>query len=150
MTWNGKREFRILTGCCLATIAALLVVGAVSSGVSRQLVQTSPLWITVVLGIRSSVWSKWIALACFVFWLLLMTATWLSLLGWVQIVSGSFSPIEIAMTVIVGLASLIGIVNALGMKSGVHPWSAAAIILLIAVLQLVVFPLSFLPAIVQH
>ncbi len=103
-----------------------------------------------MLGIRSSVWSKWIALACFVFWLLLMTATWLSLLGWVQIVSGSFSPIEIAMTVIVGLASLIGIVNALGMKSGVHPWSAAAIILLIAVLQLVVFPLSFLPAIVQH
>ncbi len=37
---------------------------------------------------------------CFVFWLLLMTAIWFFLLGWARIVSGTFSPTEIAMTVI--------------------------------------------------
>jgi|SRR5690349_11449621 len=139
-----NRDFCILTGCCLATITALFVVGAVSSGVVRQLVQTSPLWITVGFGLRRSVWSKWAALPCFVFWLLLMTATWLSLLGWVDLVHGSFQAIEVAMTVIVGLASLIAIVSALRLKSSVRPWPTTGIVLLVAVLQLAVFPLSVL------
>jgi hypothetical protein len=138
------KEFQILTVCCLATIAALLVVGAVSSGVVRHLVQTSPLWIAVLFGLHNSVWSKWAALPCFVIWLLLMTATWLSLLGWVNLVSGSFSLIELTMTLIVGVASLVGIVCALAMRSSVRPWRATITVLVIAVLQLAVFPMSVL------
>jgi hypothetical protein len=97
--------FRILTGCCVVTIAALPVVGAVSHGVIRHIVLTSPISIAVVLGIRNSSSTKWAALPCFVFWLLLMTAIWLYLLGWARIVSGTFSPTEIAMTMIVGFDS---------------------------------------------
>jgi len=144
------KDFRILTGCCLAMIAALLVVGAVSHGVLRHIVQTSPLWITIVLGIRRSASTKWTALPCFVFWLLLMTAIWLYLLGWAQFLSGTFSLTEIAMTLVVGLAAMAGIVKAVGMSSGVRAWSALVTALLVAVFQVAVFRLSFLPQIAHR
>jgi len=79
-----NRSFRILISCSAVIMAALLVVGAVSHGVIRHIVQTSPLWIAIVLGIRGSALTKWAALPCFVFWLVLMTAIWLYLLGWAR------------------------------------------------------------------
>jgi hypothetical protein len=145
-----EKSFRVLIGCSVATIAALLVVGAVSSGVLRHIVQTSPLWIVIVLGARRSGWSKWAALPCFGFWFLLMTAIWLFLLGWARIVSGTFSETEIAMTLIVGLASMMGIVRALGMRSGVQAMSATVTVLVVTILQLAAFRLSLLPAIAHH
>lgn len=148
--WRMENTFRILIGCCIAVIAALLVVGAASSEVIRHIVQTSPLCIVIVLGVRRSVWSKWAALPCFGFWFLLMTAIWLFLLGWARVVTGTFSPTEIAMTVIVGLASLVGIIGALGMRSGVRPSSATATVLVVAALQLAAVRLSLLPAIAHH
>lgn len=141
---------RILTACCVVIIAALLVVGAVSHGVLRHIVQTSPLWIAIVLGLRNSALTKWAALPCFAFWLLLMTAIWLYLLGWAQLISGTFSPTEIAMTIVVGLASLAGIVSAVGTKSGVRPWAATATIVLVAVLQIAAFRLSLLSQIAHR
>ncbi len=147
---NSQPFALLLTGCCVAIIAALLVVGAVSSGVIRHIVQTSPLWIAIVLGVRRSGWSKWAALPCLVFWLLLMTAIWLFLLGWARIVSGTFSPTEVAMTVIVGLSSVVGIVIALWMTSNIRAWSATATVLLLAVLQLAAFRLSLLPGIAHR
>jgi len=113
-------------------------------------VQTSPLWISIVLGIRRSGWIKWAALPCFVFWLILMILIWLFLLGWARIVSGTFSSTEIAMTLIVGLASVVGIVRALSLRAGVGAWSAIATVLLVAVLQVTAFRLSLLPAIAHR
>src|SRR6266851_2465779 len=79
---NSQPFALLLTGCCVAIIAALLVVGAVSSGVIRHIVQTSPLWIAIVLGVRRSGWSKWAALPCLVFWLSsvvgIVTALWMT------------------------------------------------------------------------
>jgi hypothetical protein len=145
-----ERDFRILGVCSVSIIAALLVVGAVSHGVIRHIVQTSPLWIVIVLGIRRSAWSKWAALPCFFFWLLLMVAIWLFLLGWAHIVSGTFSSTEIAMTVIVGLASTVGIGRASGMKSGVRASRATVTVLLVAMLQAVAIRLSLLPSIAHR
>jgi hypothetical protein len=144
------KDFRVLTGCCVAVIAALLVVGAVSHGVIRHIVQTSPLWIGVALGCRRSPLTKWVALPCLVFWLLVMTAIWIFLLGWARIVSGTFSPTEIAMTMVVGMASITGIVRAVGMRSGVRMWSAIATTLLIGASQVATFRLSFLPQIAHR
>jgi len=144
------KDFRVLTGCCVAVIAALLVVGAVSHGVIRHIVQTSPLWIGVALGYRRSPLTKWVALPCLVFWLLVMTAIWIFLLGWARIVSGTFSPTEIAMTMVVGMASITGIVRAAGMRSGVRMWSAIATTLLIGASQVATFRLSFLPQIAHR
>ena len=66
--------------------------------------QTSPLWIAIGLSVRRSGWIQWTALPCFFFWLTRMILIWLFFFAWDRIVSGSFSPTEIAMTVIVGLA----------------------------------------------
>ncbi len=145
-----EKDFGILTVCCVAIIAALLIVGAVSHGVIRHIVQTSPLWIAIVLGVRRSGRSKWAALPCFVFWLLLMTAIWLFLLGWARIVSGTFSGIEIATTLIVGMASITGIIRALTMKTAVRAWSATVTVLLIAMLQVIALRVSLLPAIAHR
>ena len=143
-------RYRILTLCCIAMIAALLVVGAVSHGVLRHIVQTSPLWIAILLGIRRSPWTKWAALPCFVLWLLLMTTIWLFLLGWARIISGTFSPTEIAMTLIVGLASIVGIVAAVCIRSAVRALPATAVVLLVALLQVAALRISFLPKIARR
>jgi hypothetical protein len=141
---------RVVAACCVAMIAALLVVGAVSHGILRHIVQTSPLWIAIALGVRRSGWTKWAALPCFVVWLLLMTAIWLFLLGWARIITGTFSPTEIAMTVIVGLAAIAGIVSAVRMRAGIRAGPAAAVVLLVAVLQLAALRVSFLPQIAHR
>jgi len=145
-----KQNFGLLVISCLATMAALLIVGAVSSGVIRHIVQTSPLWIAIVLGAQRSHWVKWAAFPCFVFWLMLMTAIWFFLLGWARIVSGTFSPTEIVMTVIVGLASLVGMVGAWRVKSSARVWPAVGTVLLVAALQVGTFRLSLLPAIAHR
>ena len=141
---------RFLLACCLLIIAALLVVGSVSHGVSRHLVQTAPLWFAIVLGLRHSQWSKWTALPCFFFWLLVMTFIWLFLLGWARIITGTFSPTEIAMTAIVGLASLAGILNAFYTKTSMAWWKAITVMLAIELLQVAALRISFLPAIAHR
>lgn len=145
-----QRHFRILVACCVLIIAALLVVGAVSHGVLRHIVQTSPLWIAIFLATRHSAFTKWTALPCFLFWLLVMIAIWLFLLGWARIVSGTFSPTEIAMTLIVGSAAAIGIAIAGRLRTAVRAWSAILTFLLVAALQLLAFRLSLLPAIAHR
>jgi uncharacterized membrane protein len=143
-------NYKVLAGCCVVLIAALLVVGAVSHGVIRHIVQTSPLWIAIVLAARHSGWSKWAALPCFVIWLLLMTNIWMFLLGLPHFLSGTFSPTEIAMTILVGLAALVGIVQGVRMKTAVAPLLATATILLVGVLQAAAIRISLLPQIARR
>ncbi len=145
-----KGPYRILALCCFATIVALFVVGTVSHGVIRHIVQTCPIWIPILLAIHESDLCKWAAMPCFIFWLLVMAAIGLFLLGWARIVTGTFSPLEIAMVIIVGLASLLGMVKALRMRTKVPSWAAATIMIGIAMLQLAAFRVSLLPSIAHR
>jgi hypothetical protein len=52
--------------------------------------------------------------------------------------------------VIVGLASIVGIVRAMGMRGGVRAAWATATVLLVAVLQMAAVRLSLLPAIARR
>jgi len=140
----------VLIWCCVVIFAALQVVGFVSHGTIRHIVQTAPLWIPVVLAVQQSGMAKWAALPCFVFWLVLMTAIWMFLLGWARLVSGTFSPTEIAMSIIVGVASLVGIVRALRMQTGVRAWQAMGTLLMLALLQVGAFRLSLIPQIAHR
>ena len=140
----------LLVVCSLAIIAALLVVGAVSHGVVRHVVQTAPLWIAIVLGTRRSELAKWTAVPCFVFWLLLMMAIWMFLLGWARMVTGTYTVTEIAMTILVGVASTLGIVVALRMRTATRPVVGAVMLLGVTLLQLVAFRASLLPAIAHR
>ena len=67
-----------------------------------------------------------------------------------NLLSGQFSSIEIAMTVIVGAASLGGLGSFARAKSFLSPLSAAGIFVVMAVLQVACFRLSFLPAIAHR
>jgi hypothetical protein len=132
---SRARGLRILAGRCVVMMAALFIVGAVSHGVLRHLVQTSPLWIAITLGLRQSSLTKWAALPRFVFWLLWLAAIWLYLRVWARIAAGTFTPTEIAMTVGVGVASTVGIARAIAIKSEVQASAAVATTFVVAALR---------------
>jgi hypothetical protein len=137
--------------CCVAIIGALVLgVGLKTGLVIRHIVQTLPLWVGVVAGIRRSRATGWIALPMFLFWSLLMTLIWLFLLGIAHIVSGTFSPIEVAMTIVVGLASIVGIVLFAHLKSELSAAAAGGLFILFAVAQFGSFWLSLLPSIAHR
>ena len=134
---------RTLGICALILIVSLYVVGFVSHGIIRHTVQTAPLWPAVWLGFRRSPWTKWTVLSQLVLWLLLMINIWLLLLGLPHLLSGTFKPIEIAMTVTVGAAAVVGIATALRVRTAV-PWiSAAGTLLLMVGVQLFALWVSF-------
>ena len=58
---------------------------------------------------RRPAWGVSAAAPLFAFWLFIMGAIWLFLLGVARIVSGTFAPTEIALTIIIGVASLLGL-----------------------------------------
>src|SRR6266436_1310820 len=77
---SGKKPVAMAI-CSLAIIIALVVgVGLASNLVLRDVVQTLPLWIAVVLGFRRSRATGWVALPLFLFCLTLMVIIWLYLL----------------------------------------------------------------------
>lgn len=138
---------RTLAYCALATLLALYLVGAVSNGVLRHIVQTVPLWLPIWLGWRKRESAKWAAIPCFAIWLLLMALIWLFLLGWVKVMSGHFTPIEIGLTLVIGAATTVGLISALRWRTGIGWTQGIATALLSAVLQLAALRLSFLPSI---
>jgi len=137
--------------CSLAIILALVLgVGLASNLVVRHLVQTLPLWTGVVLGFRRSQAAGWAALPLFLFWLVLMAVIWSYLLGIAHLVSGHFSPVEIAMTIIVGAASIVGIGSFARSRSSLSPLRVAFLFVGLATIQWLCFRISFLPAIAHR
>jgi hypothetical protein len=130
---------------CAATLAALYVVGAVSHGSLRHVVQTLPLWFPIVLGFRQRELAKWVALPSLVFWLAIMLFIWLYLLGWARIVTGHYSPVEIAMTLVVGTACVCGIGLGLRWRTSVSLLVAWGTVVLFGAFQLLAFRISLIP-----
>jgi hypothetical protein len=135
---------------CLAILIALYVVGAVSHGSLRHEVQTLPLWFPIVMGFRGRELAKWAALPCLVFWFAIAVLIWLFLLGWAHVVNGHFSPVEIAMTMVIGAACLTGGAASLGWKTRVRAWTAISTAILFAALQLLAFRISLIPFIAHQ
>jgi hypothetical protein len=136
--------------CSLVTLVALYVVGAVSNGSLRHEVQTLPLWFPIVFGFGQRDLAKWLALPCFIIWLVLMTLIWLFLFGWARVLTGHFSPTEIAMTVVVGVACCVGIGAAIRWRTAVSWGKALAAAALSGLLQLAALRISFIPYIANR
>lgn len=134
--------------CGLAIVAALVLgVGPVSNTVLHHIVQTFPFW--VVVAVRRRAWSNWFALPCFIFWLVIMVAIWAFLLHLPSFVQGHFSPVEIAMTIICGIASVLGIVAAVRTRGAALGVAVAAFVGGTAA-QYVCFRISQIPFIWRH
>ena len=134
--------------CSLAILVALYIVGAVSHGSLRHEVQTLALWVPIVAGFNRREFARWCALPCFLFWLVIMVLIWLFLLGIAHVFSGHFSAVEIAMTIVVGLASAVGLV--LCVLRVRWSWLGAGLFVLFAVLQVALMRISFLPEIANQ
>jgi hypothetical protein len=156
MTKQGPMDLRpaeptVIAICWLAIIAALVLgVGLATNLVLRHVVQTAPLWIGVILGFRHSRLASWAALPLFLVWLVLMALIWLYLLGLSNLISGHFAPVEIAMTIIVGAAAIVGIAGFIRFKSSLSPIKAGGIFVLMLAIQLACLRMSFLPAIAHR
>ena len=147
---QGWQPF-VVAGCALAIIAALVLgVGIGSHLVLRHIVQTLPLWVAVTLGLRRSGAAGSAGLPVFFFWLLLMTVIWSYLLGVSNLLSGHFTQLEVTMTVVVGIASALGIVTFFRLRSHLSGWGMAGIFVVLAAIQFVCFRLSFLPSIAHR
>jgi hypothetical protein len=143
---------KVVAFSSLAILVALYVVGAVSvpPGSLRHEVQTLPLWFPIVAGFQRKELAKWAALPCLIVWLTIMCFIWLFLLGWARIVSGRFFPTEIAMTLVIGAASILGLVVSLRWRTTVRPAVAAAVFVLFGVLQLLALRVSLFPYIASR
>jgi hypothetical protein len=76
-----------------------------------------------------------------------MTLVWLFLLGWTRMIEGTFTAIEIAMTIVVGAASVIGLATVFRSRTTISWARGIGLALLFAVLQVVALRISFLPGI---
>jgi len=135
--------------CALVTLVALFIVGAVSNGVLRHVVQTLPLWFPMVMGLRQREIAKWASFPCFIIWLLLMTLIWLFLLGWAKVISGHFTPMEVILTLIVGAAAIVGSVTGFRWRTTLSWSKALSASLIFTVLELLALRISFLPSIAK-
>jgi hypothetical protein len=152
-TRSGRTEDhgRRIALCCLAIIVALVGgVGLATGLVIRHVVQTAPLWIGLVLGIRGSRAVGWFTAPIFAFWMVLMTLIWLYLAGWSTLISGHFSPFERAMTLAVGGACAIGLWLDARSFAGVPATIAVGLLVTAAAAQSLCFRLSMLPGIAHR
>jgi hypothetical protein len=136
--------------CCLAILVALYIVGAVSHGILRHAVQTLPLWIPIGLGFRRNEAAKWTALPCCGLWFFVMSVIWAFLLGWTGAITGHFSPVEIAMTIVVGVSCLVCVAIAARWRTATSAPLATAILIGAAALQTLALRISFLPSIANR
>jgi hypothetical protein len=128
----------------LAVMAvALLLVGIVSGTLFRHVIQITPLGLALVVGSRRSSLSVAAALPLFTFWLFVMGGIWLFLLGIAPVFTGRYSPIEISLTVIIGFASLSGIVAAFREGTALSLAPRVGVVLFFAILQPWAMILSF-------
>ncbi len=150
-TERGATEPLVIAACSAIMLIALVGgVGIPNHMVLRHVIQTLPLWPALVLGLRRSNVAGWAGLPVFVFWLVLMTFIWLYLLGISHVLSGHFSPWEITMTAIVGVAAVAGVGAFARLRSSLSALSRIGMFILLGVVQFACFRISFLPAIAHR
>ena len=139
-----QRNNQTITFCLLCIILSLLVVGIVSNTLMRHIIQITPVILVFIITIRKIKWSSFAVLPLFIFWLVIMCFIWLYLLGIANIVTGRFSPIEIIMTLLIGICSLLGIIISFKNKTSEHFFEKILVFLFFLLLQIGVMWMSLL------
>ena len=98
-------HMRLISICLLLLLVSLLSVGLVSGTLVRHVVQTAPVVLAMTAVAAAYRWGAYSALAIFVFWFVIMFLIWLFLLGIAKVFSGTFTPVEVGLTVAIGLST---------------------------------------------
>ncbi len=132
----------------VALLTSLAAVGAVTRTPLRHALQAAPVAAALLFSLRHARFAWAASAVVSAFWLSLMAAIWLTLLGVARLVPGHFPPHEIALTVCIGVSGAAGLVASWRARS----FSAAALAALVATLlvQTVAFWLSLQPAIARR
>jgi len=133
---------QIIALCAIVQVVSLIVVGVVSDGFARHVLQTVPTWIAMTAAVHGAGWTKWAAIPVFLFWILIALFIWLFLLGVAKILTGTYGPAEIAMTIIFATAGAIGIGASLRQVSGIPVWGGLLIFVVVVTLQVGVMMIS--------
>ena len=141
-------RFPVLIAVSLASVAlALIVVGVVSGTLRTHLVQIAPLVLLLVLLPRAWALTPVAAAAVLSWWLVTMAGIWLFLLGLSRFLTGRFSPTEIVLTLVIGVACLVGL--SAGARAGSMPLNRKLpTIVLAAGLQSLALWLSYQPIVI--
>ena len=115
---------RTLGGACAVVIGALMVIGWVSHEVLRHAIQATPALAAAALCLGRRPWGKWAAAPIFVVWLAIPILIWLYLLHLANIIEGTFSTAETAMTIVLAAASALGLVR-IARRPGGTSWPMA-------------------------
>jgi len=86
----------------------------------------------------------------FAFWLLIMLLIWLYLLGWANLITGEFTPAEVILTVVIGLACVAGLAASVRETTRSAGWSGAVAFLMFGALQVGAMWLSLQPALANR
>jgi len=129
-----------------AITLSLIAIGFVSNTPLRHVVQVIPLIVTLALALRGSQGAPDAALPVYLFWLPIMIAIWLFLLGVSSILKGHFTPAEIALTIVIAAGCVSGIADSV--RKSVSHWTArSAVFALFLALQFAAMWLSTRPSI---
>ena len=111
-----------MAGCLLGVVLSLLLVGAVSDTVERHVLQVVPALLALALVLRKPSVAAWFALPVFGVWLLIMVAIWLFHLGVAEITTGTFSAIEVFLTLVIAACSTFGLWKGIGLGREIPIW----------------------------
>jgi hypothetical protein len=136
----------VVAACLGGVIVSLLLVGAVGATPIRHLIQVTPAIIALVAVGRRVRWAPYAALPLFAFWLFIMIAIWLYLLGLARIITGHFTPAEIALTLINGAACLWGLPASVRTKPAASGLARLVASTLFLILQVAAMWASLRPA----
>ena len=95
--------------CIFGVVASLIVVGGVSGALPRSVVQVAPMVVAVDFVLRRPGLGAWFAVPVLAVWVVVMAAIWAYLLGLSDIASGTYSHLEVILTVVIALFAALGI-----------------------------------------
>jgi hypothetical protein len=142
-----SRDVTVLVSLA-GVLLALLSVGMVSGTMMRHVVQTMPLVLVMLMGALGSRDGVAAAAPLFSFWLGLMLNIWLYLMGVLRLIGGTFTPIEIVLTIAIGVCCSAGLV-ATGRQTPLRSRARRLVVAaLFSILQIAAFIASF--SVVPH
>lgn len=145
-----KGDDGIVKACLAGVALALLLVGVVSGTPVRHVVQIVPLLAALGVAMSGVSWAPYVARPVFAFWFLIMLGIWLFLLGVGKIITGRFTPTEVALTVVIGVSSLVGILATLGRSSSASMAVRVGAFAAFGILQVVAIWLSMRPEVARR
>ena len=141
---------RVVLSCLAGLGIALLLVGVVSGTLLRHVVQIVPLVLVGGLLTRRPALGAYAALPLFGFWLFVVTMIWLFLLGISGFASGTYSPTEILLTVVMASCSTVGAIQCVAVGRPLRASARVLAVVLFLIIQVAAMYVSFQPSIANR